>query len=928
MRNLITAALVLGLSACAFAAESGYEPVSGNLLTNPSFADGKTGWKFLGGATIDEDGGVDGGAGMVASNIGKPHIFIGPAQQLDLEADTVYRLTFKARSDGRCYVSARFKYKGGSLAMGGVKDVPKKWKQCSFLVATKVAGQHELLINAPSAWWPEKGKVWIDDVSLVKIGGGEATRIGSGLHDDYPVAAGDGAGNVWMAHLAFDAKSDSERIFMRKFDGKRWSPALEVAAAKQLFAPALAVGARSQYMAWSQRDGDWWNVYARQIGAGLGPAVRITDTQAMDRNVSAAITASGQVWVAWQSDRTGNNDVYAARVNPGPIKPIRISQYDGSDYNPAILAVGNKVYVAWDSFRGGNYDVFMRAVSTRGAGKLMQISDSPLTDRRPFLTADEKGRLWIAYQTGRMKNLGYGRRGDKTYALRVLDGGKLYAPTAKPTRVWTRWDDGGDELPALAVSKAGGVRLVTAVTQANLKSWLVADRTLSGDAWSRPALASGATYIRCRRPAIVAMPDGSAMLILASTDRTSVGIRRKNLMGAADIRAIRLDPPAKDQLTAPVLKQVPLKSPAPPAVGKRKHRTIAYEGKTLKAYFGDLHSHSTISACVCHLDALPDDIYAYARDNAALDFTALTDHGGHMNDRDFHTIKKLARANHQPGICLAMMAQEWSSAGKGGFGHKNIIYDHDDPKHYFNPHKESTQPKPFGHANPTQLWAALRGQGAITIPHQIADGKHRAYTDWSFKDKLMQPVAEILQNRGSYEFKGAPLATRLFAEGHSLHDAWAMGHILGVIASPDHGGGRGRAVVLAENLTRKEIVAGLRARRCYGTSGAKIFLDFRVNGRLMGEEITVAKAAAPRKIAMTAEYPGLHTLVLYRSNKEILRRKITGGKIKLTYTDEDPLPADQAVWYYVRVEGKPDVSGRSRTEVAWSSPVWVSVAKK
>ncbi|MHC4716648.1 MAG: DUF3604 domain-containing protein, partial [Planctomycetota bacterium] len=271
---------------------------------------------------------------------------------------------------------------------------------------------------------------------------------------------------------------------------------------------------------------------------------------------------------------------------------------------------------------------------------------------------------------------------------------------------------------------------------------------------------------------------------------------------------------------------------------------------------------------------------------------------------------------------LAFLAQEWSSAGENGYGHKNIIYAHDHANRYFNPHAASIQKPPYGHANPKQLWDALRDQDALTIPHQLADAQHKAYTDWTFMDKWMQPVAEILQNRGSYEFRTAPLASRKFAEGHSLHDAWAAGHVLGVIASPDHGGGRGRAVVFAEKLTRRAVHDALRRRRCYGTTGARIHLDFRVNGRLMGEEITGADA--PRRIRARAEHPWLNTLVLYRSNKEILRRPIADGRIELDFTDKDNLPPGKPAWYYVRVEGRnPETN---RLELAWSSPIWVTPA--
>jgi hypothetical protein len=57
-----------------------------------------------------------------------------------------------------------------------------------------------------------------------------------------------------------------------------------------------------------------------------------------------------------------------------------------------------------------------------------------------------------------------------------------------------------------------------------------------------------------------------------------------------------------------------------------------------------------------------------------------------------------------------------------------------------------------------------------------------------------------------------------------------------VIASPDHGGGTGKAAVWATYLSRESILSAIRARRTFGTTASRIFLDVRTNGRMMGEK--------------------------------------------------------------------------------------------
>ncbi|MGH9427334.1 MAG: DUF3604 domain-containing protein, partial [Terriglobia bacterium] len=50
--------------------------------------------------------------------------------------------------------------------------------------------------------------------------------------------------------------------------------------------------------------------------------------------------------------------------------------------------------------------------------------------------------------------------------------------------------------------------------------------------------------------------------------------------------------------------------------------------------------------------------------------------------------------------------------------------------------------------------------------------------------------------------------------------------------------------VFATTLNRHEIMEALRQRRCYATTGEPIFLDFRINGSLMGSQI--AARTGPR----------------------------------------------------------------------------------
>jgi hypothetical protein len=137
--------------------------------------------------------------------------------------------------------------------------------------------------------------------------------------------------------------------------------------------------------------------------------------------------------------------------------------------------------------------------------------------------------------------------------------------------------------------------------------------------------------------------------------------------------------------------------------------------------------------------------------------------------------------------------------------------------------------------------------------------------------------------------------------------------VIGVIASPDHGGGYGKACVFAPELTRQAILDALRARHCYGVTAAKIFLDVRVNGRLMGEK-TAAPAGKSVEVKIRTRCPAeIERIEVCRNNRFIYTNRPTGREAELVFVDREPLPGRS--YYYVRVIQKDN-------EMAWSSPVW------
>lgn len=373
--------------------------------------------------------------------------------------------------------------------------------------------------------------------------------------------------------------------------------------------------------------------------------------------------------------------------------------------------------------------------------------------------------------------------------------------------------------------------------------------------------------------------------------------------------------------------------------------------------WGDFHGHTYLS------DGLegPDVYYRYARDVEALDFSGISDHayghrevwedyGGLRDDSSALAFRKgtppstyphwtsrlirwgltkaAATAYHDPGRFVTFVGFEWNSGQpwEPNFGAKCVYFPGESGPMltYFDPEG----------ADPHRLWETLRPTGAITIPH------HTAYpingvppgVDWRYHDEVMQPVVEIYSKHGASEYFGNPYPPAKVERGNFVQDALARGHRIGFIAGSDTHISRpgsdcvekesgyyrqgGLAAVYTTTLTRRGILEALRARRCYGTTNARIILRFDVDGHQMGEVCHAVRAQRERRditifVAGTAT---LRAVEVLRDNRVV--HSWTPEAMEGTFRWRDDTPLYHSVFYYVRIT-------QTDGEIAWASPVWI-----
>ncbi|MFP6663624.1 MAG: CehA/McbA family metallohydrolase [Deltaproteobacteria bacterium] len=285
--------------------------------------------------------------------------------------------------------------------------------------------------------------------------------------------------------------------------------------------------------------------------------------------------------------------------------------------------------------------------------------------------------------------------------------------------------------------------------------------------------------------------------------------------------------------------------PGPAAQSNPLVVDTAQEGVLL---WGDLQVHTQLSdGSGTTLESLE-----YARDAAGLDVVALTDHDhwGLEALDDFPTLWQAQLAEvekfHVPGRFVTIPAFEWTNWVEG---HRHVLFfDGATPRLL-----SSLDPR---FDTPDKLWAALKGENAMTIAHHSAGGP--VPIDWSIRpDEVLEPVTEIVSVHGSSESADSSHPIYKAKPGNYVRDALDLGYRLGFLGSSDghdghpglsqiaNGGKSGLAGIWTqgeEPRSRAAVAAALRSRNVYATSGPRIYLEVTLDGLPMGSVLDGAAA--------------------------------------------------------------------------------------
>ena len=341
----------------------------------------------------------------------------------------------------------------------------------------------------------------------------------------------------------------------------------------------------------------------------------------------------------------------------------------------------------------------------------------------------------------------------------------------------------------------------------------------------------------------------------------------------------------------------------------------------------------------------PDEYFAYARDLAAIDFTTHQGNDFILSDADLEEVRVAAKKYNDPGRFAAFFGWEWSGPTGTG-GDRNVLFLDDEGPIYRSSHWQLSGDEVPADAGATEcvhardLQARMReymaetGRKVIMVPHI---GGRRS--DFEAQDPKLEPVFEICSNHGIFEWR--------------LHEFLRAGVHVGVVgASDDHTcrpglahpstpemtilGGLG--AVRSRELTRRGIYDGLMARNCYGTTGARMYLEVAADGMPMGRVCEVE--GPPRITGVVHGTAPIEAVTLFDRSRELARFRPNpkvrdATRLRITWSGANGPDRGRFMDWHgeLRIDGgrivdahpfnifaaKYGITERSRRRVAWRS---------
>ncbi len=344
--------------------------------------------------------------------------------------------------------------------------------------------------------------------------------------------------------------------------------------------------------------------------------------------------------------------------------------------------------------------------------------------------------------------------------------------------------------------------------------------------------------------------------------------------------------------------------------------------QTFQIYFGELHSHSSLSKDARAGSKPPAGAFAYAKHVALLDFLAISDHSDSLRGTYDQIIAAAAPYDNPDSQFVAISGQELGSLGSSGYGHINIF--------------ESPILAGSGGINDPERLNLITAynfnmaQGATAqFNHPTTDNSNRNFDDFTYYpvyDRYVNTF-EVINTAYYRDFTTGRYHNLEQYYFHALAKGWHIGAVGDQDNHASFYGNRKSSEgdiyltgVLAESLTKPKILEALRQHRTYAFMTSpdddRLYLDaFTADGHWMGEEFDDTDQEVNFRLAArsAANAAFLHAQI-YRNGTLIAWREINSPSFDWTFVDST---GTGRRYYFAKIV-------QTDRDILWTSPIWVN----
>ena len=236
---------------------------------------------------------------------------------------------------------------------------------------------------------------------------------------------------MWLAWLAYSDGRDDIAL-RHRVDGTWGNLQYVPNTSGDSWHPQIAVDVDNRaWVVWTQQVQGNWDIYARRFDPGSqswSALRRLTDHPLPDINPRVGSDTKGRIAVVWQGFRNRAANIYLRMIDGSESSRYRddwspavaVTEREANEWDPAVaIDSSGTAWVAYDSYKNGNYDVYLTGVSNGlPVGPEIAIAQTARFEAAPRLPSTGWTGFGWPYESG---GAGWGK--DTGYKIRERQPG-------------------------------------------------------------------------------------------------------------------------------------------------------------------------------------------------------------------------------------------------------------------------------------------------------------------------------------------------------------------------------------------------------------------------------------------------------------------------------------------------------------------------